>query len=77
MKRDTVEMVIRGKKEQMPLDTFIRWACLIEAVEVIHDKSIELGISDKDDSWIKPTAILKYVEDRIPSMAYEINKEFT
>ena len=75
MATETVELVIKGKIEHMPMDTFIRWACLIEAVEMIHDKSIELGISEKDDSWIKPSAIQKYIDDRVSTMSYTIAKQ--
>lgn len=75
MAKETVELVIKGKREQMPMRTFIRWACLIEAVEMIHEKSDQLGISDKDDSWIKPNAIQKYIEDRETTMSYEIAKQ--
>jgi hypothetical protein len=72
---ETVELVVKGKVEQMPMSTFIRWACLIEAVEMIHEKSTQLGISERDDSWIKPNAIQKYIDDRVTTMSYEIAKQ--
>jgi hypothetical protein len=75
MATDTVELVIKGKTEHMPIETFIRWSCLIEAVEMIHEKSEQLGISEKDDSWIKPSAIQKYIDDRYTTMSYTLAKE--
>ena len=56
----------------MELDTFVRWACLVDAIEVISDKCSQLGLERDDDSWIKPNAIEKFVHDRFPAMKHNI-----
>lgn len=75
MQTDYVEMEINGKKERMSMYTFVGWACLIEAIETIHEKAKELGVSERDESWIKPSAIQKYVEDRRLSLTHQLETE--
>lgn len=67
-----IELEVGGKTEAMPLDMFVRWACLIDAVDVISEKCEQLGLDKDDDSWIKPNAIEKFINDRFPSMKHNI-----
>lgn len=71
----TIELEVRGKKENMPIDMFIRWACLIDAIDVISEKCQQLKIDKDDDSWINPGAIEKYIYDRFYSMRHNIMKD--
>jgi hypothetical protein len=67
-----IEIDIKGKKEYMSVDTFIRWSCLIDAIDVISEKCIQMGLAHDDETWIKPNAIEKYINDRYPSMRHNI-----
>lgn len=70
-----VEFTVKGKLEKMPKDQFVRWACLIEAMDVISQKCDQLKLERSDTSWIKPNAIGKYINDRFLSMQYSLDKE--
>lgn len=70
-----IELNRGDKKETMSLDMFVRWACLIDAIDVISDKCEQLGIDRDDDSWVNPGAIEKYINDRFYSMRYNIVSE--
>ena len=50
---------------------FVRWACLIEALEVVGVKVD----SSKDDKWIKPLAFQKYIQERFHSMKHDLKVE--
>jgi hypothetical protein len=67
-----IELDINGKKEYMSIDTFIRWSCLIDAIDVISEKCTQMGLAYDDETWIKPNAIEKYINDRYPSMRYNV-----
>lgn len=67
-----IELEVGNGVEKMPMDTFIRWACLVDAIDVIVEKCEQLGMSKNDDSWIKPNAIEKFVKERYLSMRYKI-----
>lgn len=68
-------MEVKGKEEKMPMETFIRWACLVDAIDVISDKCDSLGMGPDDDSWIKPNAIEKFINDRYLPMKYRLVSE--
>lgn len=70
-----IELVRNGKTESMPIDMFVRWACLIDAVDVISEKCDQLKLDKDDDSWINPSAIEKYINDRFYSMKHNITNE--
>lgn len=55
---------------RMSLYEFSRWNCLLEAVDIIDQKAHE--INDNSDSWVKPIAIQKYIDERTPSMLHEL-----
>jgi hypothetical protein len=50
---------------------------LIEAVEFIDKKSKQLNISDSSNSWVKPIAIQKYVDERTEGMLFELTNQGT
>ncbi len=56
----------------MGFDEFVRWACLIEALEVVGGKVDENIQSDK---WIKPLAFQKYIQERFHSMKHDLKVE--
>ena len=62
-----------GSLHVMSSECYARWLCLIEALDVIsrdaENKNIDL---DKTDSWIKPIALHKYIEERFHAMHYDI-----
>jgi hypothetical protein len=63
-----------GSIEEMSSTEFTRWACLIEAFDIIKQKAEELGV-DNIDLMIKPLAIEKYIEERWLSMKHDVECE--
>jgi hypothetical protein len=59
----------------MDIDELTRWACLIEGVEQVSKKYDELGESMDTDTWIKPLAFQKYIEERFHSMKHDLTVE--
>jgi hypothetical protein len=63
-------------KEQnlgMSVDQFVRWGCLVEAVELIEDKAVSLKVDiDKNSDWIKPVNLKKYIKERFNSLKDEL-----
>jgi len=72
---ELIEFNVKGKRELMHRDHFTRWACLLEAMDVISEKCDAMKLSRDDTSWIKPNAIGKYINDRFPSMHHSIARE--
>tara|TARA_R100000664_G_scaffold26321_1_gene36484 strand:- start:3364 stop:3594 length:231 start_codon:yes stop_codon:yes gene_type:complete len=62
-----------GTTKTMEFNEFVRWACLIEALEVVGGKVD--GV--KDEKWIKPLAFQKYIQERFHSMKHDLNVEVT
>ena len=62
-------------EKEMDIDELTRWACLIEGLEFITKGAEENNICLKDNSWIKPLAIQKYVEERFHAMKHDIGME--
>jgi len=62
-----------GSTKTMEFNEFVRWACLIEALEVVGDKVD----STKDNKWIKPLAFQKYIQERFHSMKHDLKVEAT
>jgi len=52
----------------MSLDEFIRWQCLIQAVEVIGSRAEQLNIDFNKCLSIKSNTINKYVAEVFPSV---------
>lgn len=59
--------------ETMHIDTYSRWLCLIEAVEVIGAKCEEMGKDMDDVEWVKPIALQKYIDERFHSMKHDVS----
>ena len=60
-----------GTTKKMEFNEFVRWACLIEALEVVGKKN-----EDEDtDNWIKPLAFQKYIQERFHSMKHDVKVE--
>ena len=60
-----------GNTKTMKFDEFVRWACLIEALEVVGGKVD----SCNDNKWIKPLAFQKYIGERFHSMKHDLKVE--
>ena len=72
----TITVQTKHKAEEMSVETYARWLCLMEAIYIVCKKADDLKIStDKDMSWIKPISFQKYMDDRFTSMIHEIQLE--
>ena len=60
-----------GTIKKMEFNEFVRWACLIEALEVVGGKVDNIS----DDKWIKPLAFQKYIGERFHSMKHDLKVE--
>lgn len=71
--RKTITVNLKDKTEEMSYDTYSRWLCLIEAIELVCGKAkqIKVDINNNMD-WIKPLAFQKYIEERFESMKDEV-----
>ena len=55
------------------LDEYVRWLCLLEAIEHISYKAKEISVNlDKDTKWVQPLAMQKYIKERFLSMKYDV-----
>ena len=63
--------------EEMSYYEFSRWLSLIEGVEFIDKKCKQLKLSDRNNCWIKPNALQKYIDERTPSMLFEVTQNDT
>jgi hypothetical protein len=70
-----IEIRSRRGIETMSFPRFVRWACLIEAMDVISQKCEEMKIERQDTSWIKPNAIEKYIDERESTMTMELERQ--
>jgi desulfoferrodoxin (superoxide reductase-like protein) len=66
----------KGVEHVMTLETYARWMCLMEAIDVI-DKTAKMHNIDLDKrtDWIKPLAIQKYINERYPGMLHDVRVE--
>lgn len=58
----------------MSKETLARWACLIEAIEVIDDTAKKNNIDLDESDWVKPIALQKYIKERYHAMLYDVEK---
>jgi len=65
------------KTETMSYYELSRWMSLIEGVEFVSKKCKQLNIPDRSNCWIKPNALQKYIDERTPSMLFEITDNDT
>jgi hypothetical protein len=63
-----------GSTKTMDFDELVRWACLIEALEVVGSKE---DIDIESNKWIKPLAFQKYIDERFHSMKHDLKVEAT
>ena len=61
-----------GTTKTMEFDELVRWACLIEALEVVGNKE---DVNIQSDKWIKPLAFQKYIDERFHSMKHDLKVE--
>ena len=78
-KTNIKKKVIAINEEQMSIYETSRWFCLLDALDVITKKSRELKIDLADDksscNWVKPIALQKYIEERLPSVVLDVENE--
>lgn len=60
---------------EMTKDTFIRWMCLVELVQLTEEKAVELKLDLDKFDWVKPIAFKKYINDRFKGMEVDIEAE--
>jgi hypothetical protein len=66
----------KGVEHVMTLETYARWMCLMEAIDVIDKTAKTHNIDlDKRTDWIKPLAIQKYINERYPGMLHDVRVE--
>lgn len=65
------------KKTEMSFYELSRWMSLIEGIEHVDKKCKQLKISDRNNCWVKPNALQKYVDERYQSMLFEITDNDT
>ena len=63
-----------GTTKTMDFDELVRWACLIEALEVVSGQD---NIDIESNKWIKPLAFQKYIDERFHSMKHDLKVEAT
>jgi len=61
-----------GTTKEMEFDELVRWACLIEALEVVGGKE---DVEIDSDKWIKPLAFQRYIDERFHSMRHDLKVE--
>lgn len=73
---ETIEIQSKDKKHNLKKDEYARWLCLIEAIDLVERKAAELKQDiSSDDSWVKPLAFQKYIEQRFETMILDVNRE--
>jgi len=68
------KIVIKTKNGEhvMEKDTFIRWLCLIEIIQLAEDRANDLKINLENLDWVKPLAFKKYMNERFKSMEIDL-----
>ncbi len=65
-----------NKTHVMSVDAYTRWLCLAEALQLINQQAEKSKIDlEKNDSWIKPIALQKYIKQRFPAMNHDFKVE--
>lgn len=75
MEENIVIKTSDGTEHDMTKDTFIRWMCLIELVQLAEEKAEELKIDLEKYDWVKPLEFRKYINARFKSMEVDIEAE--
>jgi hypothetical protein len=60
----------------MSLDTYSRWLCLLEGIDLVSKNMKTYGsrLKNEDMDWIKPLAFQKYITERYESMKFELTE---
>lgn len=65
-----------NQKHVMSVETYCRWLCLMEAMQVINQKAEHLNVDlTKSDKWIQPLEFQKYIKSRFPSLYHDFKVE--
>lgn len=73
---ETIEIQCKNKTHTLKKDEYARWLCLVEAIDLVDRKASELKQDiSSDDSWVKPLAFQKYIEQRFETMVLDVNRE--
>lgn len=65
-----------GEEHVMTIETYTRWLCLVEALDVIHKAAERNNVNlNKRTDWVKPLAIQKYMDERFHSMMHDVKVE--
>jgi hypothetical protein len=71
-----IEFKLKNNTEvKMGFEEFVRWACLVEGIDFISKALDEQNAKKDDDSWIKPLAIQKYIDERFHAMKHDMTVE--
>ena len=72
------QIVVKSKTKDHTMQKveYSRWLCLIEALDLIERKAVDLKQDlMSDDFWVKPLAFQKYIEQRLETMILDVNRE--
>ena len=64
-----------GTSEEMTIETYTRWMCLVEALDVITQVAERKKIDLNNNDWVKPIALQKYINERYLSMLHDVKCE--
>ena len=64
---------VDGSIEEMEINEFTRWMCLVEAFHFIEEKAKELKVDV--EAMLKPLAIDNYIKERFLSMQHDVKVE--
>jgi hypothetical protein len=70
-----IQVKLKDKTEEMSVETFARWMCLIEAIDCIQRKCEDENINIEKVDWVKPIAIQHYINERFHSMVHDVTVE--
>lgn len=70
---EIVVLTTGDRNISLGLNEYTKWLCLMEAMEYIEKKAVEINVDlNKNDNWIKPLALQKYVKERFVSMRHDV-----
>ena len=65
----------KGTEHVMDKDTYIRWLCLMEIIQLTEEKAEYLKIDLDKYDWIRPIDFKKYIIERFKSMEVDLEAE--
>lgn len=66
-----VKSSTKDKCETMSAFELSRWCAMLDAVEVIDKKLVQLK-TPNSNSWVKPIAIQKYIDEKYQDILHDI-----